>query len=97
MRPRIPPACSRVRISRSKGVSEGMNSKKLILKLAVLALGLATIHVAAVPAKATGVCWFNICSAGSGGHCGYAPREECGVCYGDDGSEVPDPEECGGL
>jgi hypothetical protein len=53
--------------------------------------------MAAIPAKATASCWFNICSAGAGGHCGYAPREECGVCYGDDGSEVPDPEECGGL
>ena len=75
-----------------------MNSKKLILKLAVLALGLATIHVAAVPAKATTpICWFNVCSAGGGGHCGYAPREECGVCYGDDGSETPDGEECGGT
>lgn len=73
-----------------------MNSKKLILKLAVLALGLATIHVAAIPAKANAVCWFNVCSSASNGHCGYAPREECGVCYGDDGSEVPDPEECGG-
>ena len=73
-----------------------MNSKKLILKLAVLVLGLATLHVAAIPAKATPICWFSICSAGGGGHCGYAPREECGVCYGDDGSEVPDPEECGG-
>jgi hypothetical protein len=52
--------------------------------------------MAAVPAKAAPVCWFNFCSAGGGGHCGYAPREECGVCYGDDGSEVPDPEECGG-
>ena len=73
-----------------------MNSKKLILKLALLVLGLATIHVAATPAKATmDVCWFNVCSAGAGGHCGYAPREECGVCYQDDGTEIPDPEECG--
>jgi len=75
-----------------------MNSKKLILRFAVLALGLAAFHQAAVPAKAkTDVCWFNFCSAGVGGHCGYAPQEECGVCYGDDGSEVPDPEECGGF
>ena len=74
-----------------------MNSKKLILKLAVLALGLATVHVAAIPARATPICWFNVCSnSTSGGHCGYAPREECGVCYGDDGSEQPDTEECGG-
>jgi hypothetical protein len=74
-----------------------MNSKKFILKLAVLAFGLATIHVAAIPAKAGNpICRFNVCSAGVGGHCGYAPREECGVCYGDDGSEVPDTEECGG-
>ena len=73
-----------------------MNSKKLILKLAILAVGLATLHVVAIPAKATDICWFNICSAGAGGHCGYAPQEECGICYGDDGSEVPDPEECGG-
>jgi hypothetical protein len=72
------------------------NSKKLFFKLAVLALGLATIHVTTVPAKAAPICWFSICSAGGGGHCGYAPREECGVCYTDDGSEVPDPEECGG-
>lgn len=74
-----------------------MNSKKLILKLAVLALGLGTIHILAVPAQAAPVCWFSICNAAPGGHCGYAPREECGVCYGEDGSEVPDAEECGGL
>lgn len=75
-----------------------MNSKKLILKFAVLVFGLATLHMLAVPAKAiTPVCWFSICNAAPGGHCGYAPREECGVCYGEDGSEVPDAEECGGL
>jgi hypothetical protein len=74
-----------------------MNSKKLILKLAVLALGLATLHMTAVTAKATPVCWFNVCSTSSaGGHCGYYPREECGVCYGDDGSEEPSFE-CGGF
>lgn len=74
-----------------------MNSKKLILKLGVIALGLATLHMTATPAKATAICEFNLCNAAPGGHCGYAPREECGVCYGDDGSEVPDSEECGGL
>jgi len=72
-----------------------MNSKKLILKLCVLALSLAALHVAATPAKAAPICEFKLCNAGGGGHCGYAPREECGVCYQDDGSEVPDPEECG--
>jgi hypothetical protein len=87
----------RVRIFSFERSFEDMNSKKLILKLAVLALGLATLHVAATPAKATPICAFNLCSAGGGGHCGYAPREECGVCYQDDGSEVSDPEECGGL
>jgi hypothetical protein len=74
-----------------------MNSKKLILKLAVLALSLATLHVAATPAKAAPICEFSLCNAAPGGHCGYAPREECGVCYGENGSEVPDSEECGGL
>jgi hypothetical protein len=75
-----------------------MNSKKLILKLAVLALSLAALHVASAPAKAiTPTCWFNVCSAASNGHCGYAPEEQCGVCYGDDGTQVPDGEECGGT
>jgi hypothetical protein len=93
----ISPSFWRVRIYSFGKEFRDMNSKKLILKLAVLALGLATLHVAATPAKATPICAFNLCSAGGGGHCGYAPREECGVCYQDDGSEVPDPEECGGL
>ena len=53
-----------------------MNSKKLILKLAVLVLGLATLRVAAIPAKATPICVFKLCNAGGGGHCGYAPRED---------------------
>jgi hypothetical protein len=93
----IPPSFWRVRICSFGKEYRDMNSKKLIFKLAVLALGLATLRVAATPAKATPICAFNLCSAGGGGHCGYAPREECGVCYQDDGSEVPDPEECGGL
>lgn len=76
-----------------QGVSKSMKLKKrLILKLAVLTLGLATLHAGAIPAKAIGPeCPMLFCSTGwSDGHCGYEYGEDCSLCYGDDGSIAPD-------
>lgn len=66
--------------------------KRLIFKFAVLTLGLATLHVGVLPAKAIGPhCPMLFCSTGtSDGHCGYEYGEDCSICYGDDGSMAPD-------
>jgi len=67
-----------------------MNSKKLLLKFAALALGLVTLHMTAHPAKAAGAfCQLRFCStATSGGHCGTSGTS-CNVCFGSDGSTGP--------
>src|SRR5579864_2484696 len=65
-----------------------MQSKRLILKLGMLALSLVTLYVAARPASATRCRTFAVfCTTDtSGGHCGYQPGEDCNTCYGIDGS-----------
>jgi hypothetical protein len=76
-----------------------MNSKRLFLKLAVLALALATLHVTAAPAKAypDGCPIFaRLCSTStSDGQCGFQ-NYDCDVCYGNDGS-VEDSADCEGF
>jgi hypothetical protein len=70
--------------------------KKLVLKLAVLALGLATLHRMATPAQAyPGGCpiFARLCSTStSTGQCGFQSYD-CDVCYGNDGS-VEDSLDC---
>jgi hypothetical protein len=72
-----------------KGASK-MNPKKLLFKFAVLALGLAALHMEANPAKAAPVfCQLKFCStATAGGHCGTV-GPDCNVCHGSDGSTGP--------
>jgi hypothetical protein len=69
-----------------------MNYKRLLCKLAVLALGLAAVHIEANPAKAsssTFFCQLQFCStATSEGTCGTRGAD-CGVCHGSDGSTGP--------
>jgi cytochrome c5 len=68
-----------------------MNAKKLLLKFAVLALGLTALHMeAANPAKAAPVfCQVQFCStATAGGRCGTVGAD-CNVCHGSDGSTGP--------
>jgi len=76
-----------------------MKPKKLILKLAALALGLAALHVAATPAKAVFCPGYAVtCDNGNGGgYCGYKIGQDCTACYGifDDsvtyGTPCPNP------
>jgi hypothetical protein len=69
-----------------------MNSKRLLCKLAVLALGLAVLHMEANTAKASSpsfFCQLKFCStATSAGHCGTTGAD-CNVCHGSDGSTGP--------
>lgn len=68
-----------------------MNSKKLLCKLAVLALGLAALHMEAKPAKASSsfFCPLRFCStATADGSCGRVGAD-CNVCHGSDGSTGP--------
>ena len=67
-----------------------MNYRKTVLKLTVLALGLATLHFAAAPARAMSPICPDVaifCDDGNaGGYCGYEYGEDCRACYGFDGS-----------
>jgi hypothetical protein len=78
-----------------------MMSAKMILKLAALALGLATLHIATIPAHAAFEECGNIAvfcrGESSSGHCGYLPNEVCTSCYGIDGSVTPDVCANGGF
>ena len=67
-----------------------MNAKKLLLKFAVLALGLAALNMEAHPAKASSLfCQVQFCStATSAGRCGTVGAD-CNVCHGSDGSTGP--------
>ena len=68
-----------------------MNSKKLLCKFAVLALGLAALHMEAKQVKASSslFCQARFCStATAGGRCGTVGAD-CNVCHGTDGSTGP--------
>jgi hypothetical protein len=68
-----------------------MSPKKLVLKLAVLMLSLATLHASQTAAPEAFLCtpFARLCSTGrSAGHCGFQAFEDCNTCYGNDGSTL---------
>lgn len=72
-----------------------MNTKRLLFKIASLALSLATLRMFAQPSIIP-VCrgYVALCStATSDGTCGTSSRD-CHTCYGDDGSVLANAPDC---
>lgn len=70
--------------------------KGLFLKLAVLALSLATLRAVAMPANSL-ICRDVAvpCSTDTGwGECGYEYGQDYQTCYGDDGSILANSPDC---
>jgi hypothetical protein len=77
-----------------------MKATKLFLKLAILMIGLITLHAATAQsqvAAAALLCRIDavLCTTdSSSGHCGYEYGEDCKACYGDDGSMLLNSPDC---
>ncbi len=73
-----------------------MNAKRLLLKFAMLTLGLATLRAAATPTPSYLCRDVAVpCSTDTSfGSCGYEYGDDCHACYGDDGSMVLNSPDC---